>query len=85
MHQSYSIALQKKKKKKKKKNQFREPHPTTIQLPFVPMAEAWRLMKGLDPRKNLTKLCFLAARDMRLNCRVRHLSLVNDRKSLLLS
>ena len=84
MHQSYSIALQKK-KKKKKKNQFREPHPTTTQLPFVPMGEAWRLMKGLDLRKNLTKLCFLAAGDMRLNCRVRHLSLVNDRKSLLLS
>lgn len=81
MHQSYSIALQ----KKKKKNQFSEPHPATTELPFVPMEEAWRLLKGLDPRKNVAKLCFLAARDMRLNCRVRHSSLVNDRKSLLLS
>lgn len=80
MHQSYSIAYQ-----KKKENQFSEPHPTTTELPFVPMGETWRLLKGLDPRKNVTKLCFLAARDMRLNCRVRHLSLANDRKSLLLS
>lgn len=80
MHQSYSIAYQ-----KKKENQFSEPHPTTTELPFVSMGEAWRLLKGLDPRKNVTKLCFLAECDMRLNCRVRHLSLVNDRKSLLLS
>ena len=75
MHKSYSIALQKKKK------QLSEPHPTTTELPFVPMGEASRLLKWLDPRKNVTKLCFLATRDMRLNCPVRHLSLVNDRKS----
>ena len=34
MHQSYSIAYQ-----KKKENQFSEPHPTTTELPFVPMSE----------------------------------------------